>query len=86
MTLYNDKHLFHPNAVDRFSLGTKNKNLMRNDDNSLTLYAGPMSPGSELEANWLPPPSGTFSLYIRAYWGDEAILDGSWKPPAVEPV
>jgi hypothetical protein len=86
LTLYNDKHLFHPNDLNRFSLGTKNKNLVRNDDGSLTLYAGPRSPGSEHEANWLPAPDGTFSLYIRAYWGDEAIVDGSWKPPAVEPV
>ena len=27
--------------------------------------------------NWLPAPKGHFSLYIRAYWGKEGILDGS---------
>jgi len=27
------------------------------------------------ESNWLPAPSGTFSLYIRAYWAEKAILD-----------
>jgi len=50
------------------------------------LYAGIQSPGEDKETNWLPAPKGTFSLYIRAYWGKEAILDGSWKPPVIEKV
>jgi hypothetical protein len=86
LTLYNDKHLFHANDLNRFSLGTKNKNLKRNTDGSLTLYAGAKSPGGERESNWLPAPDGHFSLYIRAYWGKEGILDGSWKPPAIRKV
>jgi hypothetical protein len=84
LTLYNDKHLFHPNPLNRYSLGTKNQNLKRNPDGSLTLYAGKKNPGPGREANWLPAPEGTFSLYIRAYWGEPAILDGSWQPPKVE--
>jgi hypothetical protein len=83
LTLYNDKHLFHPNDLKRYSLGTKNKNLKRNGDGSLTLYAGAKSPGGDKQANWLPAPDGHFSLYIRAYWGKEGILDGSWKPPVI---
>lgn len=86
LTLYNDKHLFHPNDLKRYSLGTKNKNLRRNADGSLTLYAGAKSPGGDKEANWLPAPDGNFSLYIRAYWGKEAILDGTWKPPVIRKV
>lgn len=86
LTLYNDKHLFHPNDLKRYSLGTKNKNLKRNPDGTLTLYAGAKSPGPENESNWLPAPDGPFSLYIRAYWGEPAITDGTWKPPAIEVV
>jgi hypothetical protein len=37
-------------------------------------------------SNWLPAPDGNFSLYIRAYWGKEAILDGTWQPPEIEVV
>jgi len=81
LTLYNDVHLFHPNALKHYSLGTKNKSLKYNADGSLTLYA--KSPGKDKESNWLPAPSGTFSLYIRAYWADQAILDGTWLPPAI---
>ena len=86
LTLYNDKHLFNPNPLNRYSLGTKNKNLVTNPDGSLTIYAGAKSPGPDRESNWLPAPDGHFSLYIRAYWGKQGILDGSWKPPAVEAI
>lgn len=83
LTLYNEHHFFHPNDLKRYSLGTKNKTLKRNADGSLTLYAGHTSPGRERESNWLPAPEGHFSLYIRAYWGKQGILDGTWKPPIV---
>ncbi len=84
LTLYDPYHFFHPNALDRYSLGTKNKNLKYNADGSLTLYASAKSPGEDKESNWLPAPDGPFSLYLRAYWADKAILDGAWKPPAIE--
>ena len=75
-----------PNNLDRFSLGTKNQNLTYADDGSLTLTVGgerPTDPG-EL-ANWLPAPDDDFSVYLRAYWPGERILNGDWAPPAVEP-
>ncbi len=31
-------------------------------------------------------PNGTFSLFMRAYWPEKAILDGTWMPPKVESV
>jgi hypothetical protein len=60
--------------------------LKRDADGSLTLYAGAKSPGTEQESNWLPAPAGHFSLYIRAYWGKQGILDGSWQPPVIRAV
>lgn len=84
LTLYNEEHFFHPNDLKRYSLGTKNKSLKRNADGSLTLYASAKNPGGDKESNWLPAPEGTFSLYIRAYWGKEPIIDGSWQPPKIE--
>jgi hypothetical protein len=86
LTLYNDVHLFNPNPPARYSLGTKNKTLKYNPDGSLTLYASAKSPGADKESNWLPAPDGTFSLYIRAYWADKAVLDGTWLPPAIATV
>ncbi|UFQ02714.1 DUF1254 domain-containing protein [Pseudomonas fitomaticsae] len=84
LTLYNEKHLFSTNKLNRYSLGTKNKDLKRNTDGSLTLYVGPVSPGKGKDSNWLPSPKEPISLYIRAYWGKEPILDGSWKPPVIK--
>jgi hypothetical protein len=86
MTLYNEHHLFTANALNRYSLGTKSKSLQYNPDGSLTLYFGAKSPGKDKETNWIPAPKGAFSLYIRAYWADKAIIDGTWMPPNVEKV
>jgi hypothetical protein len=74
-------------AKKRYSLGTKNKNLKRNPDGSLTLYAGAESSGGDNEANWLPAPEGHFSLYIRAYWGKLAKSSGliPYKPTKAIP-
>lgn len=86
LTLYDQDHFFAPNVLNRFSLGTKNKNLKHNADGSLTLYIGSKSPGKDQESNWLPASKGNFSLYIRAYWGKQGILDGSWQPPIIRQV
>jgi hypothetical protein len=44
----------------------------------------PDSPGADKESNWLPAPKAAdFSLYVRAYWPQEAITSGKWTPPPV---
>lgn len=86
LTLYNSLHLFSENELKRYSLGTKNKNLVRNADGSLTIYVGPTSPGKDKESNWLPSPKENISLYIRAYWGKEGITKGTWQPPVVKKI
>ena len=86
LTLYNKEHLFEPNALNRYSLGTKSNSLKFNPDGSLTLYYQHQSPGQEKESNWVPAPEDEFSLYIRAYWPKAEILEGRWTPPPVERV
>jgi hypothetical protein len=84
LTLYNQHHFFHPNELNRYSLGTKNKDLHHAADGSLTLTASATPPADdELRTNWLPAPAGPFSLYLRAYWPGPPILDGTWTPPPV---
>lgn len=85
LTLYNKHHLFEPNAINRFGVGTKNKDLKVDEDGTLTLYIQRTPPAPERLSNWLPAPDGEFSLYIRAYWPGEAIIDRSWAPPPVIP-
>jgi hypothetical protein len=84
LTLYNEHHFFHPNDLKRYSLGTKNKTLKSAADGSLTLFVGAKPPASGQESNWLEAPDGDFSLYIRAYWPEEKVLNGQWTPPAVK--
>ena len=87
ITMYDAQHFFVPNALNRYSLGTKNKDLKLNDDGSVTLYVQPDEPSDPAKrANWLPSPKeGDFSLYIRTYWPDDSVLKGQWTPPAVQP-
>lgn len=77
------QHFFVSNPLKRYSLGTKNKSLKYNADGSLTLYVQAKSPGEDEESNWLPAPTGDFSLYLRAYWPKTDIVDGTWSPPPV---
>ena len=90
ITMYEieDGWWFVPNPLNKFTVSPRNK-LKYNADGSLTLYFQNESPGKAKEANWLPAPKGAFIPMLRMYWPKEtppSILDGSWKPPAVEPV
>jgi hypothetical protein len=79
---------FVPNPLNKFTVSPRNK-LKNNPDGSLTLYFQNESPGKDKEANWLPAPKGDFILMLRMYWPKEkgpSILNGTWKPPAVEKV
>lgn len=83
LTMYNKEHFFYENPRGVYSLGTKNKDLQYAADGSLTIYIQHTSPGADKESNWLPAPSDEFSVYLRAYWPEDAVLNGSWTPPAV---
>jgi hypothetical protein len=83
LTMYDKEHFFVPNQLNRYSLGTKNKDLKYNADGSLTLYVQNAAPDESKKSNWLPAPAGTFSVYIRCYWPEEQVLTDSWNPPAV---
>jgi hypothetical protein len=84
LTLYDSDHFFVPNDIRRYSLGTKNKELQTDGDGSLTIHVQAEPPSQAQRSNWLPAPTGDFSLYLRAYWPEVAIGDGSWLPPPVE--
>ncbi|MEW9519674.1 DUF1214 domain-containing protein [Streptomyces tubercidicus] len=35
------------------------------------------------KSNWLPAPSGRFSMILRMYHPKSSVLDGNWAPPPV---
>lgn len=83
LTLYDEYHFFVANTLGRYSIGTKNENLKRNADGTLTIHVGAEQPEG-MESNWLPAPKdANFSLYIRAYWPKPEVLNGRWLPLAV---
>jgi hypothetical protein len=85
LTLYNEEHFFEANPINRYSIGTKNKDLTTGADGSLTIYVQADEPTDPVQrANWLPAPKGDFSLHARAYWPKTPVIGGSWTPPAVQ--
>lgn len=85
ITLYNARSFLAPNTLHRYALNDRNA-LQHNADGSLDIYIQHTSPGTAYERNWLPAPLEPFSLTLRLYWPDASVLDGRWKPPAVERV
>jgi hypothetical protein len=55
--------------------------LTRRPNRSLDLYVTRDAPDDM--RNWLPSPSGAFTLALRLYWPSPAALSGVWTPPAV---
>jgi hypothetical protein len=84
LSLYNKQHFFDANQINRFSIGTKNRELKYENDGSLTIYVQNSRPSESLVSNWLPAPEDEFELFVRAYWPLEQILSNEWAPPAVE--
>lgn len=88
ITMYDADYFFVNNPLNKYTVSPRN-NLKQNADGSLDLYIQNESPGTDKEANWLPAPKGDFILMMRLYWPKEkapSIIDGTWKPPAVQAV
>jgi hypothetical protein len=88
LTMYNDEFFFVENPLNRYTLSARNK-FTSNPDGSIDLYVQKKDPGGAKTANWLPAPDGKFALMLRLYWPSEqppSILNGSWRPPAVQRV
>ena len=86
MYLIDEGWWFVPNPLNKFTVSPRDK-LKYNSDGSLTLYFQNVSPGKDKEANWLPAPKGDFLPMLRMYWPKEkkpSVLNGTWKPPAVQ--
>ena len=75
------------NPIDRYLLNsTMSDSFVRDADGGLTLYMQNTSPGADKEANWLPAPTGPFSVIMRLYWPKDAALDGTWAAPPMNKV
>ncbi len=82
--MYNDRHYFVDNPLDRYAIGDRDP-LVLNDDGSLDLWLLHDSPGPEREPKWLPAPDGPFNLGPRIYWPQQDVLESRWKRTAGHP-
>lgn len=83
VTAYDKDGYFIANPINRYAIGDRDR-LKFNPDGSLDLYIQGPSSSPDGGSNWLPSGDGPFNLTIRLYWPKQAILDGSWHPPALE--
>ncbi len=83
LAIYNDKHFFVANPIDRYAIGDRDK-LQLNPDGSLDLYLQHDSPGKDKESNWLPAPKDNFNVILRVYWPKADMLERRWNPPGIQ--
>lgn len=86
ITMYNSEGYFADNPINRYAIGDRTQGMKYNDDGSLDFYIQHENPGKDKESNWLPAPTGEFSLAMRLYIPDEKILNGEYQIPAVQRV
>ncbi|MDH7785551.1 hypothetical protein QBD01_001569 [Ochrobactrum sp. 19YEA23] len=85
ITMYDRaKQLLVKNPIDRYLINSAMLgNLQKNDSGEIVLYLQHESPGSKLEANWLPTPGEPFYAVMRLYLPKADAIRGRWKPPAI---
>jgi hypothetical protein len=72
------------NPLSRYAIGDRTGGLVYGADGSLEIILQHDRP--ETETNWLPAPAGPMRLVLRAYEPAPALLDGTWRMPAVKRV
>lgn len=86
LTMYNERNFLVANPINRYAISPHLGPLKYSANGSLDIYIQNTTPGLDRESNWLPAPSNGFIISLRLYWPQEAALNGSWVPPAVQRV
>ncbi|MET0885112.1 MAG: DUF1254 domain-containing protein [Mycetocola sp.] len=72
------------NEIERYSIGDRTPGIIADDDGGVTLTMSASRPSdAKALANWLPAPDAAFRPILRMYIPGEAVLDGSYVPPAI---
>ncbi len=86
LTMYDFSGYLVPNAANRYAIGDSHPPLVKRSDGSVVVAIQRDKP-TESDVNWLPTPaSGGFRLNLRLYEPEPSALNGTWKPPPVEPL
>ena len=84
VTVYDSGGKLVANPQNRYSVSSSRPDeLVRRPDGSIDIVFSSCDPGDP-GVNWLKVPRfGGFNAYLRTYVPGPAVLDGSWKPPAI---
>jgi hypothetical protein len=82
ITMYDANSFLVDNPEHRYATRPQRPGTVVDPDGSLTLMFSVSRPAAVPQANWLPAPDGKFRLGVRVYYPDQAIINGSWVPPA----
>jgi hypothetical protein len=72
----------HPSG--RYAVRDRDPGLVRDADGGFTLRLQHGEPAGGAGANWLPVPARPFQVVARLYWPEAELLDGRYRPPAIE--
>jgi hypothetical protein len=81
-TVYGSDMFLVRNRENRYSLSGQSPGLTTNADGSLDVYLQRDAPPGR-EANWLPVPAAGFNVIMRLYLPGRAVLDDSYRYPAL---
>ena len=76
--------LLAPHPSGRYKLGDRDRDLVRAEDGSLTLYFQNDEPRNAPRTNWLPVPRAPFQVVARLYWPDRDLLEKRYIPPGLQ--
>jgi hypothetical protein len=77
LTMGDAKNHFVPNPLNRYNVSNRSQ-LAPTSSGSVDIYIQHTAPAGH-ESNWLPAPSGKFSLWLRVYVPGKSVLDGEYK-------
>jgi hypothetical protein len=86
VTMYDGRtQLLVDNPINRYLMNSPMLPQLKTDpDGGLPFYVQRESPGSALESNWLPAPSGSFYAIMRIYMPRPEVRSGAWKEPPMQ--
>ena len=85
VTMYDTDGYLVANPANIYAIGPSHPGMITQKDGSVAIAIQRTKP-TEKDVNWLPSPAAGFRLNMRLYLPSKAILNSTWKEPAVEKV
>ena len=81
--MYDTRLFLVKNSINRYAIGDRTAGLVYGADGSLELLIQHERPAAG-SSNWLPAPTGEFTMFFRAYQARPEFLNGDYRLPPME--